>query len=82
MYAATPQRSRISSTSSRVSSSRRPSIQQIRFTHVEIFTKERPLPKAVKHVQPKGFIACQSKVNLPSSNTILALFPFFKDGSM
>ena len=74
MYAATPQRSR-------VSSSRRPSIQH-RFTHVEIFTKEHPLPKAVRYVQPKGFVACQSKVTIPSSSTIRALCSFFKNGSL
>ena len=58
MYAATPQRSRVSS------SLRKATIQH-RFTHVEIFTKERPLPTNVRNVQPKGFIACQSRVSDP-----------------
>ena len=55
MYAATPQRSR-------VSSSRKATIQHS-FTHVEIFTKQQPLPTTIRSVQPKGFIACQSRVS-------------------
>ena len=57
---ASPQRSRASTASSTKASETRK-----KFAHhqVEIFTKEKPLPFNVRNVQPKGFVACQSKVN-------------------
>ena len=51
-----PQRSRISSY--------RNTKAEYRCAHIEIFTKERPLPNNVRNVQPKGFIAYQSKVKV------------------